>query len=56
MPRQVFGFVESLRSINIDGPFDTQVHDRPFDKMAHDRPFGKMAHDRQDSLNPKSKF
>jgi hypothetical protein len=38
------GFVESLRSINYNGPFDTQAHDRPFDKKAHDR---------QNSLNLK---
>jgi hypothetical protein len=25
------GFVESLRSINYNGPFDTQAHDRPFE-------------------------
>jgi hypothetical protein len=31
------GFMESLRSINYDGPFDTQAHDWPFDKKAHDR-------------------
>jgi hypothetical protein len=39
--------MESLRSINYNGPFDTKAHDRPFDKKAHDR---------QNSLNLKSKF
>jgi hypothetical protein len=57
--------VESLRSINYNGPFDKEAHDRPFDKEAHDRPFDKEAHDRpfdkeahdrQNSLIINSKF
>jgi hypothetical protein len=59
------GLVESLRSINYNGPFDTEAHNRPFDTKAHDRPFDTKAHDRpfdteahnrQDFLNPKSEI
>jgi len=37
------GFVESLRSISYNEPFDTEAHDRPFDTEAHDK---------QNSFNP----
>ncbi len=40
------GFMESLRSINYNGPFDTKAHDKPFDTKAHDKPFDTKAHDK----------